>query len=246
MSSPLMPETIVLIDKTGSVPADQLAKAAAAINTQISRDVVRFWSVAAGVQAVHDGDPVPVGAWPVSIVPVLSPGEGGFHLDRHGQPYAEVATSDWTVAASHEIIEMLVDPVGNRLKPSRDLRVNNGALETWGPLTLRYLVEACDPCESRTYQIDGIAVSDFLTPHYYDPHQQPNVAYSFTGALTGPRTLLPGGYVSWLNPNTGTWWQAHWDDQSKPPELVDLGDISGVRSIRECLDARARSRRATA
>lgn len=44
----------------------------------------------------------------VQLVRHLPRGEGGFHLDRHNQPYARVLVSpdddSWTIAASHETI----------------------------------------------------------------------------------------------------------------------------------------------
>jgi hypothetical protein len=55
--------------------------------------------------------------WPVQLVKSLPPGEGGFHLDKHNQPYAKVIAApdddSWTIDASHETIEMLIDPSGN-------------------------------------------------------------------------------------------------------------------------------------
>ena len=58
-----------------------------------------------------------------------------------------------------------------------------------------YLVEACDPCEGNAdgYQIQGVLVSDFITPRFYDALSTPGTRYSFTGAVTAPRQVLPEG-----------------------------------------------------
>ena len=45
--------------------------------------------------------------------------------------------------------------------------------------------------------MNGVLVSDFYTPHYFDPMKAPGVRYSFTGKITGPRVVLRGGYLSW-------------------------------------------------
>jgi hypothetical protein len=37
-----------------------------------------------------------------------------------------------------------------------------------------------------------------LLPHYYDAHAAPGTRYSLTGAITRPRQLLKGGYISFV------------------------------------------------
>ena len=88
-----------------------------------------------------------------------------------------------------------------------------------------YLVEACDPCEDNScaYTINGIAVSDFITPHFYDPLVTPGTRYSFTGAIKGPRQILPGGYISWVNTEENKWQQLQYLDPKQPPSIQDLG-----------------------
>jgi hypothetical protein len=65
-----------------------------------------------------------------------------------------------------------------------------------------FLVEVCDPCEDAAfaYQVNGITVSDFYMPHFFDPLPAPNVRYSFSGAIAAPRTVLRGGYLTWHDP----------------------------------------------
>jgi hypothetical protein len=70
-------------------------------------------------------------------------------------------------------------------------------------------VEVCDPCESGkfAYQVNGVLVSDFITPQFYDPVQSFGVRYSFTGAIKSPRSILDDGYISWQDPKTDKWMQ---------------------------------------
>ena len=72
--------------------------------------------------------------------------------------------------------------------------------------------------------MNGVLVSDFYTPHYFDPMKAPGVRYSFTGKVTGPRVVLRGGYLSWKNSVSGHWFQATWFSGNKP-SFRDIGPI---------------------
>jgi hypothetical protein len=232
-----------LLDKTGELDSGLVHSVAAALNVQVTRDVPQFWNIQATVFSLQKGK-VPSGVWPVFLVKQLPPGEGGFHLDKHNQPYAEViahpGSDGWTVAASHEVIEMLVDPNGNRLQSSRAIEIRGGKIRE-GAGEFEYLVEACDPCEADdyAYSIQGVAVSDFLTPHFYDPIVSPGTRYSFTGALKAPREILPGGYISWINQENEEWQQLQYVDPKQPPKIVNLGRASG-KSLREWVHTKNR------
>ena len=191
------------------------------------------------VRYLPSADRIPSGVWPVLLVGSLPAGEGGFHLDKHNQPYANVlatpGSEGWTIAASHEIIEMLVDPAGNRIQSSTSIGIKGKEIVDENA-QFEYLVEACDPCEADAYSyaIRGVAVSDFITPHFYDPVATPGTRYSFTGALTKPREILPGGYISWIDPQTDEWQQLQYLDAA--PTIKDIGPAhSSAKSLREWL-----------
>ncbi len=199
-----MTQQIALVSKTTEIGPRQLERAAAALNTQLTRDFGPAWNVDA---AITTPGRVPTTAWPL-IVTDDAPA-AGVHLDDHGRPTAVVDyANDWTTAASHELLEMCVDPYGNRLVTARAAKPGQGRVE--------YLVEVCDPCEAVTYEIDGLAVSDFYTPRYFDPAPRAGARYSHTGAITRPRQVLRGGYLSWRVPSTGEWWQQLWLDGPRP------------------------------
>jgi hypothetical protein len=229
-----------LVDKTKAIDPELMQAVAAALTIQVTRDLPQFWNVQATVTYEPNASKIPAGVWPVFLVKTLPPGEGGFHLDQHNQPYAKVIASpgsdEWTIDASHETLEMLVDPNGNRLQPSTSIQIENGKIVD-GTGQFAYLVEACDPCEadSFAYPIQGVAVSDFLTPHFYDPVVTPGTRYSFTGAIKAPRQILPGGYISWVNQQTDEMQQLLWVDPTKAPKIVNLGSASGA-SLREWVD----------
>jgi hypothetical protein len=229
-----------LVDATGNINPELVQAAAAALNIQVTRDLPQFWPVQATVQYLPNHAKVPAGVWPVQLVARLPPGEGGFHLDKHNQPYAKViatvADDSWTIDASHETIEMLIDPYGNRMQSSLAIEIDGGKVQD-GTGQFNYLIEACDPCEANGfgYTINGIVVSDFITPHFYDPIITPGTRYSFTGALTGPRQIAPGGYISFVNQETDEWQQILFVDPNQPPTLHDLGPASGA-SLRAWID----------
>jgi hypothetical protein len=230
-----------LVDTTGSLDPELVQAAAAALNVQVMRDLPQYWDIQATVLYLPNARQIPPGVWPVQLVKSLPPGEGGFHLDKHKQPFAKVIAStsseDWTVDASHETIEMLVDPFGNRLQSSRGIEIKDKKIQD-GPGEFQYLVEACDPCEADefAYSIQGVAVSDFLTPHFYDPVVASGTRYSFTDAIKAPRQILPGGYISFVNPEAGEVQQILWVDPNSPPVLNDLGPVPENMCLREWVD----------
>jgi hypothetical protein len=232
-----------LVDTTGKLDAELVQSVAAALNIQVTRDLPQFWTVSATVRYLPGIGKVPGGVWPVNLVASLPPGEGGFHMDRHNQPYAKViatpASDEWTIDASHETLEMLVDPYGNRLQTSNAIGIGPGNTIVDEPGQFDYLVEACDPCEADTYaySIQGVAVSDFITPHFYDPVATPGTRYSFTGAIKAPRQILPGGYISWVNQATGMLQQLLWVDPNQPPTIQTLGPAPAGMSLRVWVDS---------
>jgi hypothetical protein len=230
-----------LVDTTGKLNPDLVQATAAALNIQVTRDLPQFWPVQATVQYLPHATKIPAGVWPVQLVPSLPPPEGGFHLTKHNQPYAKViATPDddsWTIDASHETIEMLIDPSGNKMQSSTSIEISGDGVVD-GTSQFNYLVEACDPCEANglAYPIQGIVVSDFLTPHYYDPIVTPGTRYSFSGSLTAPRQLLRGGYISYVDEATDEWMQILWVDPG-PPVYNTLGPApADTKSMRLWVD----------
>lgn len=188
----------------GQLSGSDVARVAAALQKQVTRDFAPIWGIYATVDAFMSLDDVPLGYWPI-LVGEEGQGGGGVHLDDNNQPFALVdLTPDWTVTASHECLEMLADPFGNRM-------VAGDSPDPDRPGRVQFLVEVCDPCETPTlgYTVNGVRVSDFYTPRYFDPSQAaaPVAArYDYMGHITAPREVLRGGYLSWREPS-GEWFQ---------------------------------------
>jgi hypothetical protein len=198
-------------------PGD-VARVTAALQRQAIRDFRKVWKTEATVDAFPTLEDVPVGYWPILVQDdINTPGAAGVHQDKDGQPFALVQMSNsWSLTASHEMLEMLGDPFGNRVVPGPSAKTGQGRVE--------FLVEVCDPPEAAQfgYTVNDILVSDFITPHFYDPVTSPAVRYSFTGAIKAPRTILKGGYISFHDPVSDHWWQQTWFSGNKP-RFRDLG-----------------------
>jgi hypothetical protein len=226
--------SIALISTSEAVPADLASAIAAAVQLQISRDFAPIWGVSATVSYFPSLESMPVGYWPVTISDqIADPNAGGFHLDQNNQPYASIlAAGDVSLEVSHECMEMLVDPQGNRFVSGPSL-INPQA-------PVNYLVEVCDPCEDEAYayQVNGLPVSDFYTPSFFDPSIVAGNTYSFTGAVTQPRQILPGGYISWVDPTDNHVHQRF--NNAGQIQDVDRGVNQTAMSFREWVDIHSR------
>lgn len=240
----MLPARIGLASRSTAVDVAALVRVANALTLQVSRDLAPIWNVAGSVVALQDPDHIDPGIWPVYVVDDLDPGLGGFHQTEHNQPFAMVLAGDtWSLSASHEAIEMLVDPSGNRLVASGAVGVvDNEVQDIAGKF--EYLLEVCDPSEDQNcaYLIDDVLVSDFYTPNYFDPAGSAGARYSFSGKLTRPRQVLPNGYLSWYNPANNKIQQVR---HFEGPEIVDLGtgrpgggSLTGGRSLRSFVDSK--------
>jgi hypothetical protein len=231
-----MVRQVALVSDTSSVSSADVSRVSAALQKQAVRDFGPIWDIQATVDAFDKLEDVPISYWPIVIRDdIKQPGAAGVHSDKNGQPFALVQTSDdWPLTASHECLEMLADPSGNRLV------AGNAPKLAKKQKRVEYLVEVCDPSEDTQfgYTVNGITVSDFLTPHYYDPVKAASgVQYSFTGAITEPRQVLKGGYLSWHDPVSNRWFQVTWFSGAKP-KLRDLGVLAKAnRSLREMIDS---------
>lgn len=221
---------VALVSKSKGISPTALSRVAGAIQKQVLRDFGPIWSVQASVDSYPTLAAVPLGAWPVIVMEQIDDGALGYHVDDHGQPYALVKhTSGWEQTVSHEVLEMLADPFGNRLVAAHSVKPGQGRV--------RYLVEVCDPSEDTQYgyTVNGMIVSDFYTPHFFDPVKSSAVRYSFTGAITAPRTILRGGYLSWIDPVSQHMWQQVWFGATKQFRDLGAADLK-ARALRAHVD----------
>ncbi|HMJ72954.1 MAG TPA: hypothetical protein VK471_06285 [Solirubrobacterales bacterium] len=227
----MLPVNLALVSEVPDHDSGDVSRVAAALQRQATRDFGPLWNVQATVDAFPRLEDVPVGYWPMIVAnDIERPEAAGVHEDENGQPFALVEMSDsWSLTASHEMLEMLCDPFGKRIIPGESPKRGQGRVE--------FLVEVCDPCEASkfAYRVNDILVSDFYTPRYFDPVASEGTRYSFTGALTGPRQVLPGGYLSWHDPVSDHWWQQVFFDSTSKFRDLNVRD-SNATSLRAWID----------
>jgi len=87
-----------------------------------------------------------------------------------------------SVSASHELVEMLVDPAINIMTTGPDPKV-------------MYAYESADPVEALSFKVDGIEMSDFVLPSYFETFHKPgSVVFDHLDKVTKPFEILAGGY----------------------------------------------------
>ena len=144
------------------------------------------------------------GAWAIVFHDAYSDAntEGYHDVTPEGLPMSRVYVKNTlklgdqvSVVASHELAEMLVDPLAN--------------LYTDGPRGNRlYDYEAADPVEELFFPVDGIAMSDFVYPAYFEMfHKKGSTRFDHMDKLKRPFELDKGGYQSyWSEEKERTAW----------------------------------------
>jgi len=130
-------------------------------------------------------------AWAIAFLDDAdSPGALAYHdLTPDGLPLSKVfvrTTLDAhelvSVSVSHELVEMLVDPAINMMTTGPDRRT-------------MYAYETADPVEALSFKINGIAMSDFVYPSYFEAFRKAgSVRFSQCNTVKYPFQILGGGY----------------------------------------------------
>jgi hypothetical protein len=239
-----LPHQVALVSEAASISFSDLSVVAAALQKQATRDFGPLWKVNATVSAFETLESIPVDYWPVIIRDNISqPGAAGYHTDEHGQPFALVQADDaWPLTASHETLEMLADPFGNRTVAGSPPPQAPAPLSAFKRVV--YLLEVCDPCEDAqfAYGVNGQTLSDFITPSYYSPTTGTQTHCSFSGNVKAPHTVLEGGYVSFGNPVTKDWYQIQVINGEVQAQSLGRLNTNG-RSLRETVDLQVRAAR---
>jgi hypothetical protein len=186
---------IALIDHTKKHPPAPgvLEAMAEALTTQVERDFAPVWGIAP-VKVTVGGRGEKIHFFDSAH----EAGDLGYHnLDPRGRPYAHVYAapamthgSDWTsgtdaisATASHEVLEMLVDPT------AMDFSFNGGRT-LWAR-------EVSDPVQEDLYSIRArgstVAVSDFVLPAFFNPFS--TGPFDHLRVLKTSFSLAKGGYA---------------------------------------------------
>lgn len=185
---------LVCVQNQSRVVSDaDLRRALAALQKQILRDFAPAW----GLTARLEFGPPRKRAMRVVIRDVSDEaGDLGYHF-HDGYPVTYVFAKDdieqygeYTSTLSHELLEMIADP-GVNLYADGFVRIAHG-----GKRKAMIPYEVCDAVEENLYRIDGVHVSDFLLPEWFEPeHAGRSMTMDFLGVLRRPFELAPGGYT---------------------------------------------------
>jgi hypothetical protein len=203
---------IALLDKTGKVDFELLEQIAKAIQIQLQRDVSPKWDVSGEIKAFRTFAEIPAGFWTVSILEETENKFNGTHWydSTTNIPYAQARLTDWvtqeysqnhlTKVISEEIIEMCIDPYGQRIVRGKDFEDSNKEVE--------FLVELADPIANPSigYFINDIFVTNFIYPSYFNVTHIQGTKYDHLGLLKKPLDLFDRSYQIFRR--AGQWFKA--------------------------------------
>jgi len=154
------------------------------------------------------------------------PGALGYHDESpNGRPFSKLFPlldkqegSQWSVTASHELLEMLADP-----NVAKCAQLPDGTI---------FAYEVADQCEAQSYLINNVHVSDFcLPPNFEPPTNWQSLKLDWMGLVKSPMQVLPGGYAQYFDPQQG--WQQVQHAQQAPRayrlQMRELGHGRGAR-----------------
>ncbi len=204
-----MTDTRVAIINGSTVLTDEQVRAVVpALQAQVHNDFAPAWGIDAILAFVPKGSPPPAGAWWLVLLDTSDQaGALGYHdVTDQWLPLGKVFVAtdlqnglEWTATASHELLEMLVDP-----------DINLTVFVQPDPHTGRlYAYEVCDACEADQfgYKIGGIFVSDFVLPAWFQSSRPPgSTKFDHQRHVQKPFELLPGGYIGVFDVGSGTGW----------------------------------------
>ena len=169
-----------------------------ALQKQVTDEFQAYWQLDCTLSFLSKGQPLTPGWW--QIVVMDNPDQAGalgYHeLTSQGAPLGKVFAqldldtgSSWTATLSHELLEMLADPWINWCAVGTDSKI--------------YALEVCDAVEADNlgYFIDGVLVSDFVTPAWFEPTCADRM--DFKQHLAKELELARGGYISIFDPPNG-------------------------------------------
>jgi len=199
-------DDIAFVNESTVVDDAEAEKIMQALQIQADRDFKPIWGQSTKLTYIQKGCKNPKNmAWLALMDDSDQAGALGYHdLTNDGLPLGKIfARTDLqygesvSVTASHELLEMLADPY-----------ISYTMLTGQGSQTIGYAWEVCDACEDQqfAYDINGIRVSDFVYPAWFQPwRKEGSTKFDHLSKITRPLQLIDGGYIGVWTPTSG--WQ---------------------------------------
>jgi hypothetical protein len=180
-----------------------------AMQVYVDKHVVPVWDTHA---KLTKSDNFVKGAWAMAFLDDTDQADFlGYHdLTPDGLPLSKVFVrtilrdkASVSVVASHELVEMLVDPAINLMTTGPDLQTSYAHESADRSVILYesadeqtfYAYESADPVEDETFKVNGVDMSDFVYPAYFEKFHKPrSVKFDHLDLLERPFQILPGGY----------------------------------------------------
>jgi hypothetical protein len=198
---------VAVINRSTLLASEEAGGVTDALRKQVQRDYANGWEIGSEV-AVDLTEAAADGAWQLVLLDDSDQADAlGYHdLTQEGRPLGKVfvrsvreSGGEWSVAASHELLEMLADPDINLAAEGPDPNDPKKAAF--------YAYENCDPVQGDSYEIDGVAVSNFVYPEFFEMNPARGSRFDHLKLLSKPFKLRPNGYVSFLPIPGGAHWQ---------------------------------------
>jgi hypothetical protein len=181
--------TIACINKARTDLGVDFGKLIRGLQTFVDECLVPVWRTPA--RLVRSRKELP-GAWTLVFLDDADRARTlGYHkLLKHRLPLAKVFVrpsrkhrEPISVVASHELAEMLVD--------------SGNGFWCLGPTKAKlYAYEVCDAVEQEQFELNGIAMSDFLYPAYFQTiRKRRSTQFDYLKKITRPFQVLRGGFA---------------------------------------------------
>jgi hypothetical protein len=228
---------VAIVNRSSTIPDQAIPPVVAALQKQVSNDFATVWGIDADLCFINSQSQPAANQWWLGIFDTSDQaGALGYHdLTDQGLPLGKVfAQTDmdydenWTITASHELLEMLADPDIN-LCAIDELSGSNARL---------YAYEVCDPCQSddAAYLIDGVSVSDFVYPSWFEglwANSANKPKFDQQGVFSAPFQLHANGYMSIMDVASQQGWVQVFGDRG--PTFAGRAAVGSRRERRRTL-----------
>jgi hypothetical protein len=184
--------TIAIVNEAQTPLGYDLDTMIAGLQTALDTHFSPVWGTPAKLVKAADEASIPAGAWQFLLKETADvQGALGYHdlQMQRGVPvtFVFVKTTiddggDVAVTASHELWEMLIDP----------------GVQLWAEAAQGQLwaYETADAVEETDFTVNGIRISNFVYPSFFEYFHKPNsVRFDHLGLVDRPFKLLKGGYT---------------------------------------------------
>lgn len=213
---------LAVLNRSTVLSDSEVHAISSALQKAVSRDFAKAWGIDASMKFIGARTMTGwEGRWNLLVLDDSDVANAlGYHdVTPEGLPLGKVfAGTDLkygakvSVTFAHELFEMLLDPW-----------ISLCAEDSRRGVFVAYEASDAVEADELAYDVDGVAVSDFVLPAFFDPTAlgRAGAEFSFGGHVHRPFELAPGGYELLYIPGRG-WTQ-------RTARKVEEGELSSDR-----------------